>query len=54
MWESYFDESSGWYCIGKPILEKSDKAVRVIKNMIAVIDITNVLKAVWIQPLLFE
>ena len=51
MWESYFDRESGWYCIGNSILADEDTAVKIIDNMIAVIDNTSELKAVWIQPL---
>lgn len=54
MWESYFDKLSGWYCIGNPLMEKNDKAVKIIKNMIAVVDKSNILKSVWIQPYLFR
>ena len=51
MWESYFDREFGWYCIGNSILADEDSAVKIIDNMIAVIDNTSELKAVWIQPL---
>ena len=51
MWESYFDRESGWYCIGNPILENGDTAVIIIDNMIAVVDNTSELKAVWAQPM---
>ena len=51
MWESYFDRESGWYCIGNPILEDGDTAVKIIDNMIAVVDNTSELKAVWVQPM---
>lgn len=50
MWESYFDKSSGWYCIGNPLLEENDKAVKIIKNIITVVDKSSALKAVWVQP----
>lgn len=50
MWESYFDKRTGWYCIGDPLLRKDDQAVRIIKNMITVVDNTNELKSVWVQP----
>ncbi|MFR4350196.1 MAG: hypothetical protein ACLT3H_00835 [Roseburia sp.] len=50
MWESYFDKKSGWYCIGNPMLEEEDTAVKVINNMIAVVDNTSELKAVWVHP----
>ncbi|MCM1231911.1 MAG: hypothetical protein NC489_17465, partial [Ruminococcus flavefaciens] len=50
MWESYFDKESGWYCIGNPMSDDEDTAVRVIKNMIVVVDNTSKLKAVWVQP----
>lgn len=53
IWKSYFDKSSGWYCIGNPLLEEEDKTVKIIKNMIAVIDNEDVLKAIWVHPLFF-
>ena len=54
MWESYFDRESGWYCIGNPILENGDTAVIIIDNMIAVVDNTSELKAVWAQPMFIQ
>ncbi|MGN0496850.1 MAG: hypothetical protein ACI4GW_11540 [Lachnospiraceae bacterium] len=51
MWESYFDKESGWYCIGNLMLEDDDIAVKIINNMIAVVDNTSELKAVWVQPI---
>ncbi len=51
MWKSYFDKLSGWYCIGNPVLEEEDQAVKIIKNMIVVVDKLCMLKAVWVQPL---
>lgn len=51
MWKSYFDRESGWYCIGNSILADEDTAVKIIDNMIAVVDNTSELKAVWVQPL---
>ena len=51
MWESYFDKESGWYCIGNSMLENDDTAVKIINNMIAVVDNTSELKAVWVQPI---
>ena len=50
MWKSYFDKKSGWYCIGNPRAEEGDEAVKVINNLITVVDSTNSLKAVWVQP----
>lgn len=49
-WESYYDKAIGWYCTGSPVTEKGDRAVKFIKNMIAVLDISGDLKAIWIQP----
>lgn len=50
MWESYFDKESGWYCIGNSILKDDDTAVKIINNMIAVVDSTSEIKAVWVHP----
>lgn len=49
-WIEYYDKRTGWFCIGNPLVEKSDKAVQIIKNMIIVVDNASSLKAVWIQP----
>lgn len=51
MWESYFDKKSGWYCIGNSTLEEEDTAVKIINNMIAVVDNASELKAVWVYPI---
>lgn len=51
MWKSYFDRESGWYCIGNTVLEDGDTAVKIIDNMVAVVDDTSELKAVWVHPL---
>ena len=51
MWESYFDKESGWYCIGNPKFEDEDTAVKIINNMIAVIDNISELKTIWINPI---
>ena len=50
MWISYFDEKTGWYCIGNPLSNKSDSAIRINRNMIAVFNSTNELTEVWVQP----
>lgn len=50
MWISFFDEKTGWYCIGNPLSSKGDSAVRINRNMIAVVNSTNELTAVWVQP----
>lgn len=51
MWESYFDQRNGWYCIGTPMLQEEDTAVKVIDNLIVVLNNANELKAVWIHPI---
>lgn len=51
MWESYFDQKSGWYCIGTPTLEEENTAVKVINNLIVVVNNVGELKAVWIHPI---
>ena len=50
MWEAFYDKTMGWYCIGNPLTEKDDKALKIIKNMIVVLDVSRALKAIWIQP----
>ncbi len=51
MWESYFDQKSGWYCIGNPTLEEENIAVKMINNLLVVVNNVGELKAVWIHPI---
>lgn len=51
MWETYYDKLSGWCCIGNPSKAVDDNAVKIIKNMIIVLDSSDLLKAVWVQPI---
>lgn len=53
-WESYFDETTGWYCLGNPNLLKEDVAVEIIQNMIIVLKNERFLKSVWIKPVFVE
>lgn len=47
-WKTYYDEKSGWICIGNPQCENA-LAVEFAKNTLAVI-VNSDLKAVWIRP----
>ena len=46
IWESYYDRKIGWYCIGTTPLEEGDNVVKVIDNMIAVVNSSKELKAI--------
>ena len=48
-WKTFYDEKSGWICIGNPQCE-NDPAVEFAKNTLAVI-VNSELKAVWIKPM---
>ena len=48
-WKSYFDKTTGWYCVGSKDLVECT-AVKVNKNMIIVLDEIGTLMAVWIKP----
>lgn len=50
-WQSFFDTISGWYCIGKPMIEKNERAVKIMKNVVIVIDETGILDSIWIHPI---
>lgn len=50
VWKSYIDKRNGWYCIGNPYLEGEYTAVKVLEDMILVMDKLNELKAVWVHP----
>lgn len=50
MWESYFDEYIGWFCIGDPINKEGDRAVRIAQNMIVAINNAGNLKSIFIKP----
>lgn len=47
-WETYYDEKSGWICIGNPQC-KNGLTVEFAENTLAVI-VDSELKAVWIRP----
>ena len=51
MWESLYDEQTGWYCIGKNVIDESDSAVSIMQNMIVVIDANSELTSVWVKPI---
>lgn len=50
MWESYFDMSSGWYCLGEILSDKEDRTVKIHKNMLVVLNNKNFLKSIWVKP----
>lgn len=50
MWKSFFDKTTGWYCIGNFASEEGDTAVKITKNMIVVLNFFRHLKAIWIKP----
>lgn len=49
MWKSYYDEESGWYCIGSPKVLKDNQCVEFAEKSIAVL-CGNELKAIWLYP----
>lgn len=54
MWESYFDEYIGWFCIGDPTNKKGDRAVRIAQNMIVAINNSGNLKSIFIKPIFVD
>lgn len=50
VWRAYFDESTGWFCLNHEVITEGDRAVKVLKNLILVIDKTGKLRAIWIHP----
>lgn len=52
-WRTYFDDASGWICIGSPCCVSSDEVILFACNTIAVVSNGN-LKSVWIKPVFLE
>ena len=48
-WAKYYDEASGWVCIGEERTQTNDIAVEFADHTIAVLQDGN-LKALWIKP----
>lgn len=46
-WDVYYDETSGWICIGDP--EQNSIGVEFIRNCVAVIE-NNKIKSLWLKP----
>lgn len=52
IWQVFFDQSSGWVCIGDSIISVQDKAITLANN--ACITISNgQCKSIWIKPVFF-
>ena len=49
MWQSYFDSTTGWYCIGEYDLEEEYKCIEFSTNTIAVIK-NGLLQAILLKP----
>lgn len=48
-WDTSFDSSSGWFCIGNSLYSETDTAIEFANDTIAVIS-NNHLKAIWMKP----
>lgn len=48
-WDSYFDEITGWYCIGDTYVSESDLCVEFAENTLAVL-CGKKLKSIWLHP----
>lgn len=49
-WESKFDTTTGWFCIGDDSISKDDKNVQFLINAVATLNIGYQLKALWCKP----
>lgn len=48
MWKSYYDREIGWFCLGEPTWNRSDKAVKLFQNVIFTVSKSNDIKGIWI------
>lgn len=48
-WETFYDEESGWVCVGEPDSAADGSNINFISNAIATIDKKGELKALWIK-----
>jgi hypothetical protein len=50
-WESKFDITTGWLCIGNDAFDPDDKAVQFLINAAVVVDKGFHLKSLWCKPI---
>lgn len=48
-WNSYFDENTGWYCIGDTYVSESDLCVEFAENTLTML-CGKILKSIWLHP----
>ena len=48
-WKTFYDPSTGWVCIGNPVADKDEIAVKFATDTIAVLSNDN-LKSLWLRP----
>jgi hypothetical protein len=49
-WKTYFDENSGWVCVGDPSFTEQDMAVKFATDTISVIR-EGLLRSLWVKPI---
>jgi hypothetical protein len=53
-WKTYFDQNTGWVCVGNPEIAESSTKVNFIDNAIAVLDSQGELQSLWIKPVITD
>jgi len=49
-WNTYFDEKTGWVCIGNKVLIINDNSIEILRNGIIVLAKNKMIKALWLKP----
>lgn len=49
-WNTYFDEMTGWVCIGDKTFDNYDNAIEIITNCIIILNKNGIIKALWLNP----
>lgn len=52
-WKSYFDEKSGWICIGDVSTSSTDDAIEFARNIIVVLQ-NGLIKSLWLRPKIMQ
>ena len=50
IWDSYYDNTTGWFCLGEPMVEQTYKTIKVFNNAYIMLDDSGEIKSLWIKP----
>ncbi|MBR4790143.1 MAG: hypothetical protein IK024_04535 [Treponema sp.] len=51
IWDSYYDKTKGWFCLGEPVVKQTYKTIKVFNNAYVILDNFGEIKSLWIKPI---